>query len=65
MTIHGRPSAVFSRSRTSSSSKRLLAVMRDSEALRRLAQSDAELARGEAVSADDLAETIRRRRASE
>jgi antitoxin YefM len=36
------------------------AIMRDTDTLRRLADSDAELARGEEVSSDELAETIRR-----
>jgi antitoxin YefM len=42
-----------------------LAIMRDNDTLRRLAESDAELARGQEVSADELAETIRRRQAYE
>ena len=42
-----------------------LTIMRDSDALRRLAESDAELSRGEDVSGEDLAEAIRRRLAGE
>ena len=38
-----------------------IAVLRDPETLARLAQSDAELARGEVVSADELAEAMHRR----
>jgi antitoxin YefM len=38
-----------------------LAIMRDTDTLKRLADSDAELARGEEVSADELAETMRSR----
>jgi antitoxin YefM len=43
----------------------ILAVMRDADTMRRLAESDAELARGEQVSAAELAETIRDRSAHE
>src|SRR5215471_10167508 len=42
-----------------------LAIMRDAGTMRRLAESDAELARGEEVTAADLAETIRNRSAHE
>jgi len=38
-----------------------LAILSDPATMRRLAQSDAELARGEEVTADALAETMRRR----
>jgi mRNA-degrading endonuclease RelE of RelBE toxin-antitoxin system len=38
-----------------------LAIMRDADTMRRLAESDAELARGEEVTAAELAETIRHR----
>jgi antitoxin YefM len=37
--------------------------MRDSDTLRRLAESDAELARGEEVTADELAAALRSRQA--
>jgi antitoxin YefM len=50
VTVHGRPSAV------------LVAV---EDTMRRLAESDAELARGEEVTAAELAETIRNRSAHE
>ena len=65
VTIHGRPSAVLVAIEDLEQMEETLAIMRDGEALRRLAESDAELARGEEVSAEDLAETIRRRRGSE
>ncbi len=38
-----------------------LAILRDDETMRRLASSDAELARGESVPAEELAEAIRQR----
>ena len=42
-----------------------LAIMRDAGTLRRLAESDAELARGEEVTADELTEALRNRQAQE
>jgi antitoxin YefM len=65
VTIHGRPSAVLVAIEDLEQLEETLAVMGDGEALRRLAESDAELARGDEVSAEDLAETLRRRRAGE
>ncbi len=38
-----------------------LAIRRDDETMQRLASSDAELARGESVSAEELAEAVRKR----
>ena len=40
-----------------------LEIMRDAATMSRLAESDAELARGEHVSAGELAEAMRQRRA--
>jgi hypothetical protein len=42
-----------------------LAILRDADTMGRLASSDAELARGESVSAEELAEVIRRRSADQ
>jgi antitoxin YefM len=42
-----------------------LAILRDADTMARLAESDAELARGESVSAAELAETMRRRSSGE
>jgi PHD/YefM family antitoxin component YafN of YafNO toxin-antitoxin module len=42
-----------------------LAIMRDADTMRSLAESDAELARGEEVTAAELAEAIRNRSAHE
>jgi antitoxin YefM len=63
VTVHGRPSAVLVAVDDLDQLEESLAIMRDTDTLRRLAESDAELARGEEVSADELAETIRRRQA--
>jgi len=42
-----------------------LTILRDADTTRRLASSEAELARGESVSADELVEVIRHRSADQ
>ena len=64
VTVHGRPSAVLLSVEDLERLEETLSILRDPATLRRLAESDAELARGEVVSAEDLAETMRRRRSS-
>jgi antitoxin YefM len=65
VTVHGRPSAVLVAVDDLDRLEESLAIMRDTDTLRRLAESDAELARGEEVSAYELAEAIGRRQAHE
>jgi antitoxin YefM len=65
VTVHGRPSAVLVAVEDLERLEETLAIMRDADTMRRLAESDAELARGEEVTAADLAETIRNRSAHE
>lgn len=65
VTIHGRPSAVLVAIEDLEQLGETLAIMRDTDTLGRLTESDAELARGEEVSAEDLAGAIRGRRAGE
>jgi prevent-host-death family protein len=62
VTVHGRPSAVLVAPEDLERLEETLKILRDPETMKRLASSDAELARGESVSAEDLAETMRRRR---
>jgi antitoxin YefM len=62
VTVHGRPSAVLVAIEDLESLEETIAILRDADTMARLASSDAELARGESVSAEDLAETMRRRR---
>lgn len=64
VTVHGKPSAVLVAVEDLEQLEETLAIMRDTDTLRRLAESDAELARGEEVSADELADAMRRRRAN-
>ena len=61
VTVHGRPSAVLVAPEDLERLEETLEILRDPETMKRLASSDAELARGESVSAEDLAETMRRR----
>ena len=65
VTVHGRPSAVLVAVEDLERLEETLAIMRDADTMRRLAESDAELARGEEVTAAELAETIRNRSAHE
>jgi antitoxin YefM len=61
VTVHGRPSAVLVAVEDLEQLEETLAILRDAETMRHLAESDAELARGEAVPAEELAEAMRRR----
>lgn len=64
VTVHGQPSAVLMATDDLESLEETIAVLSDTDALRQLAASDAELARGEAESEQSLNEAMRRRRAS-
>ena len=63
VTVHGRPSAILIAPEDLEALEETLEIMRDAATMKRLAESDAELARGEYVSADELAEAMRRRQA--
>jgi antitoxin YefM len=63
VTVHGRPSAILIAPEDLEALEETLAIMRDAATMNRLAESDAELARGEYVSAEELAATMRRRQA--
>ncbi len=65
VTVHGRPSAVLLAIEDLERLEETLAIVRDPETMHRLAESDAELARGEAVSEAELAESMRRRSSDE
>jgi antitoxin YefM len=65
VTVHGRPSAVLVAIEDLERLEETLAIMRDADTMRRLAESDAQLARGEVVTAAELAETMRDRSAHE
>jgi prevent-host-death family protein len=62
VTVHGRPSAILISPDDLEALEETIAVLSDDDAVRQLASSDAELARGEGESEQDLAEAMRRRR---
>ena len=65
VTVHGHPSAVLVAVEDLEQLEETLAILTDAETMHRLATSDAELARGEGVTAAELSETIRNRLAHE
>jgi len=65
VTVHGRPSAVLVAVEDLERLEETLAIMRDADTMRRLTESDTELARGDIVTASELAETMRHRSAHE
>jgi len=60
-SVADRPSAVLIAPEDLERLEETLEIMRDAAAMNRLAESDAELARGEYVSAEELAEAMRQR----
>jgi prevent-host-death family protein len=64
VTVHGRPSAVLLAIDDLESLEETIAILSDTSALRQLADSDAELARGEAENEKALTAAMRTRRAS-
>ena len=62
VTLHRRPSAVLVSVEDLESLEETIAVLSDSKAVQALVQSEAELARGETVSADELVAAVAARR---
>jgi prevent-host-death family protein len=62
VTVHGKPSAVLISVDDLESLEETLALLTDGEAVRDLIASEAELARGELVTQEELADMARRRR---
>lgn len=65
VTVHGRPSAVLVAVEDLERLEETLTILRDDDTMRRLGESDAELARGEEVTVAELAGTMRNRPAHE
>lgn len=63
VTVHGRASAVLLAPEDLERLEETIAVLADSDLLRQLARSDADVASGRVESADELAEAMRQRRA--
>lgn len=59
VTVHGRPSAVLIAPDDLEALEETIAVLSDSELLRQLASADAELARGEGESEEQLTQALR------
>jgi antitoxin YefM len=64
VTVHGRPSAVLLSLDDLESLEETIAILSDTDTMRQLAASDAELARGEGETKQSLADAMRRRGAS-
>jgi antitoxin YefM len=62
VTVHGRPSAVLLSPDDLEALEETIAILSDAEAVRQLTASDAELARGEGESEQNLGEAMRRHR---
>ncbi len=62
VTVHGKPSAVLIATEDLESLEETIAILSDPDALSRLAASEAELARGEGESEEQLAQAMTARR---
>ncbi|MGH3342043.1 MAG: type II toxin-antitoxin system Phd/YefM family antitoxin [Carbonactinosporaceae bacterium] len=62
VTVHGRPSAILLAIEDLEALEETIAILSDPDTMHRLADSDAELARGEGESEEQLSEAMRRRR---
>lgn len=62
VTVHGKPSAVLIATEDLESLEESIAILSDPETLQRLSASDAELARGEGESEDQLGRAMNERR---
>lgn len=61
VTVHGRPSAVLLAVEDLESLEETIAVLSDTDAMRDLIEAEAEIARGEGESEEQLAEVMRQR----
>jgi len=64
VTVHGKPSAVLLATEDLESLEETIEILADADTMRRLHASDAELARGEAETLEDLGAAMQRRRAN-
>jgi prevent-host-death family protein len=61
VTVHGKPSAVLVATEDLESLEETIEILADADTMRRLHASDAELARGEAETREELDAAMRRR----
>ncbi|MCA1696073.1 MAG: type II toxin-antitoxin system Phd/YefM family antitoxin [Actinobacteria bacterium] len=64
VTVHGKPSVVLMAIEDLESLEETISALSDPETMRQMAESDAELERGEGESDEQLTEAMRRRRGS-
>lgn len=64
VTVHGRPSAMLLAIEDVEALEETIAILSDTETMKQLTQAEAEIARGEGETEDQLTEAMRRRRAS-
>lgn len=64
VTVHGRPSAMLLAVEDLEALEETIAILSDTELMKQLTQAEAEIARGEGETREQLAEAIRRRRGS-
>lgn len=64
VTVHGRPSAMVLAVDDVEAMEETIAILADSNLVQQLIQAEAEIARGEGETEEQLAEAVRRRRAT-
>ena len=64
VTVHGRPSAMLLAVEDVEALEETIAILSDAETMKDLVQAEAEIARGEGETVEQLAEAMRRRRGS-
>lgn len=62
VTVHGQPSAVLIAVEDLEALQETLAILSEPDTMKRLAESDAELARGEVIEGDEIAGILAARR---
>jgi antitoxin YefM len=64
VTVHGRPSAMLLAVEDVEALEETIAILSDAETMKQLIEAEAEIARGEGETQEQLAEAMRRRRGS-
>jgi prevent-host-death family protein len=62
VTVHGRPSAMLLAVEDLEALEETIAILSDTETMKQLVEAEAEIARGEGETQEQLAEAMRRRR---
>jgi antitoxin YefM len=64
VTVHGRPSAMLLAVEDVAALEETIAILSDAETMKQLIEAEAEIARGEGETQEQLTEAMRRRRGS-